>query len=150
MNRLLVTSYYTCFFFFTSRRRHTRCSRDWSSDVCSSDLGQQGAARDDRHTRRVIPPVLQPAQPVHHDAERRPGARVTHDPAHAPYRIRLSLTTPAHSRVVCADELLENFNSPERLTMVEAGSKCAQPAGNGRRPWLTRACRSRSPCTDRS
>src|SRR2546422_6599424 len=28
-----------CFFFFSSRRRHTRCSRDWSSDVCSSDLG---------------------------------------------------------------------------------------------------------------
>src|SRR6266550_501371 len=27
-------------FFFSSRRRHTRCSRDWSSDVCSSDLGQ--------------------------------------------------------------------------------------------------------------
>src|SRR2546429_2066649 len=26
-------------FFFSSRRRHTRCSRDWSSDVCSSDLG---------------------------------------------------------------------------------------------------------------
>src|SRR6478752_8938967 len=26
------------FFFFASRRRHTRCSRDWSSDVCSSDL----------------------------------------------------------------------------------------------------------------
>src|SRR2546429_7122628 len=26
------------FVFFSSRRRHTRCSRDWSSDVCSSDL----------------------------------------------------------------------------------------------------------------
>src|SRR5690606_40302948 len=26
-------------FFFSSRRRHTRFSRDWSSDVCSSDLG---------------------------------------------------------------------------------------------------------------
>src|SRR2546429_9770979 len=25
-------------FFFSSRRRHTRCRRDWSSDVCSSDL----------------------------------------------------------------------------------------------------------------
>src|SRR5207245_3803539 len=25
-------------FFFSSRRRHTRCYRDWSSDVCSSDL----------------------------------------------------------------------------------------------------------------
>src|SRR6266550_6063656 len=29
---------YFLFFFFSSRRRHTRCSRDWSSDVCSSDL----------------------------------------------------------------------------------------------------------------
>src|SRR2546429_3040735 len=29
---------YSYFFFFSSRRRHTRCSRDWSSDVCSSDL----------------------------------------------------------------------------------------------------------------
>src|SRR5690606_40364864 len=27
-------------FFFSSRRRHTRFSRDWSSDVCSSDLGR--------------------------------------------------------------------------------------------------------------
>src|SRR6266498_4857681 len=27
-----------CYFFFSSRRRHTRCGRDWSSDVCSSDL----------------------------------------------------------------------------------------------------------------
>src|SRR5438445_13666937 len=30
---------YICnFFFFSSRRRHTRYWRDWSSDVCSSDL----------------------------------------------------------------------------------------------------------------
>src|SRR6266436_8851177 len=34
------------FFFFSSRRRHTRCSRDWSSDVCSSDLRDQSAKRD--------------------------------------------------------------------------------------------------------
>src|SRR6266576_4152949 len=27
-----------CFFFFSSRRRHTSSLRDWSSDVCSSDL----------------------------------------------------------------------------------------------------------------
>src|SRR6266852_5909081 len=31
------------FFFFSSRRRHTRCYRDWSSDVCSSDLRRQDA-----------------------------------------------------------------------------------------------------------
>src|SRR5439155_9365275 len=29
-------------FFFSSRRRHTRWPRDWSSDVCSSDLGAFG------------------------------------------------------------------------------------------------------------
>src|SRR5438477_8902813 len=28
------------FFFFSSRRRHTRLTCDWSSDVCSSDLGK--------------------------------------------------------------------------------------------------------------
>src|SRR5256884_10005759 len=39
-----------CVFFFSSRRRHTRCSRDWSSDVCSSDL--VGAASGGiRHNR---------------------------------------------------------------------------------------------------
>src|SRR2546429_4524218 len=33
------------FFFFSSRRRHTRCSRDWSSDVCSSDLNSRRLGR---------------------------------------------------------------------------------------------------------
>src|SRR5690606_39325067 len=32
-------------FFFSSRRRHTRFSRDWSSDVCSSDLISRPASR---------------------------------------------------------------------------------------------------------
>src|SRR5206468_8615319 len=31
------------FFFFSSRRRHTRSDRDWSSDVCSSDLPRLGS-----------------------------------------------------------------------------------------------------------
>src|SRR5438874_13634369 len=35
----MTTSY---FFFFSSRRRHTRSLRDWSSDVCSSDLFEMG------------------------------------------------------------------------------------------------------------
>src|SRR5437868_15539219 len=39
-------------FFFSSRRRHTRSKRDWSSDVCSSDLtsyaGCAGFARGGR------------------------------------------------------------------------------------------------------
>src|SRR2546421_6407515 len=47
------------FFFFSSRRRHTRSDRDWSSDVCSSDL--HGA---DVHTvlEQVALQVLQALQ----------------------------------------------------------------------------------------
>src|SRR6266511_4528651 len=37
----------TIIFFFSSRRRHTRFSRDWSSDVCSSDLRAALEALDD-------------------------------------------------------------------------------------------------------
>src|SRR5690625_2741678 len=34
-------------FFFSSRRRHTRWPRDWSSDVCSSDLTRRGGSASD-------------------------------------------------------------------------------------------------------
>src|SRR5205809_3944889 len=40
-------------FFFSSRRRHTRCSRDWSSDVCSSDLSVAMMAMTTRSSIRV-------------------------------------------------------------------------------------------------
>src|SRR5690242_13291014 len=46
------------FFFFSSRRRHTRLTCDWSSDVCSSDLLLQRAARERRPTGRVAEPEL--------------------------------------------------------------------------------------------
>src|SRR5690606_40720443 len=39
-------------FFFSSRRRHTRFSRDWSSDVCSSDLD---------FLNGTLPPQLRPS-----------------------------------------------------------------------------------------
>src|SRR5206468_6605730 len=43
--------FFVSLFFFSSRRRHTRSDRDWSSDVCSSDLldvpVQHGAIRRD-------------------------------------------------------------------------------------------------------
>src|SRR2546428_6887020 len=44
-------------FFFSSRRRHTRSDRDWSSDVCSSDLapfvrnGETAPENEQRHKR---------------------------------------------------------------------------------------------------
>src|SRR5699024_11812990 len=46
-------------FFFSSRRRHTRSKRDWSSDVCSSDLSLFKTAsdfivRDELVTRETV------------------------------------------------------------------------------------------------
>src|SRR5258706_8882156 len=41
------------FFFFSSRRRHTRLVSDWSSDVCSSDLTHSIFAQDQWRIKRV-------------------------------------------------------------------------------------------------
>src|SRR5690606_40614374 len=78
------------FFFFSSRRRHTMFSRDWSSDVCSSDLveGEQagvpqvdqagdevlghGVALDDR----LHLPALDQRRPHLRSEERRVGKSV--------------------------------------------------------------------------
>src|SRR2546421_4697166 len=43
------------FFFFSSRRRHTRSDRDWSSDVCSSDLGVQRKEGEVLHLMWRVP-----------------------------------------------------------------------------------------------
>src|SRR5699024_11294097 len=54
------TVFCTCvYFFFSSRRRHTRSKRDWSSDVCSSDLFffrvfPQKFKHQDHHIRRNV------------------------------------------------------------------------------------------------
>src|SRR5207249_8227128 len=42
-------------FFFASRRRHTSSKRDWSSDVCSSDLLPKGEAAVDHPCRLGTP-----------------------------------------------------------------------------------------------
>src|SRR5438046_6790642 len=42
-----------CFFFFSSRRRHTRLVSDWSSDVCSSDLEVYPFQEWERQERRI-------------------------------------------------------------------------------------------------
>src|SRR5688572_33128973 len=48
--RFIIAITVSCFFFFSSRRRHTRFDCDWSSDVCSSDLG-----RGQKQKRRELP-----------------------------------------------------------------------------------------------
>src|SRR6266487_1738387 len=47
-----------CFFFFSSRRRHTSWTGDWSSDVCSSDLDDaEVGERIRQRWQRVMPEV---------------------------------------------------------------------------------------------
>src|SRR2546429_5863687 len=55
VSRLLV--FVIILFFVSSRRRHTRCSRDWSSDVCSSDL------RGTRFKRATFPSLVKEGWP---------------------------------------------------------------------------------------
>src|SRR3989440_249584 len=70
------------FFFFSSRRRHTRSDRDWSSDVCSSDL------------ERLIAPISKRRR----DDEREP--EQTEEPDATPTQ-----TPPADESSVKRDEL---------------------------------------------
>src|SRR5204862_5078072 len=72
------------FFFFSSRRRHTSSLRDWSSDVCSSDLdaraagGQRGRQVKSQagRTRRVGDGKVGRRQVRDAEYTRRPGIRV--------------------------------------------------------------------------
>ena len=68
------------FFFFTSRRRHTRSDRDWSSDVCSSDLLPQGLdkgpvdpLRDPVVADNGVDDGAEPRRPLVRSEERRVG-----------------------------------------------------------------------------
>src|SRR2546429_7207590 len=56
---------YSYYFFFSSRRRHTRCSRDWSSDVCSSDLKPRLQILDGRFVK-LFPAVRVDRRVGHH------------------------------------------------------------------------------------
>src|SRR5690606_40814838 len=73
-------------FFFSSRRRHTRFSRDWSSDVCSSDL-DTGVL-----VRRVADVLLPAADQLQDDME---GAGV---PGAAPRALAAALAGPESPR----------------------------------------------------
>src|SRR2546430_6458397 len=69
----------SCFFFFSSRRRHTRFDCDWSSDVCSSDLELLQLARADverlqpeiQRLERRLTDLLTPPDPLDDRSEER-------------------------------------------------------------------------------
>src|SRR2546421_1762661 len=45
-------------FFFSSRRRHTRSDRDWSSDVCSSDLSKKRMCIEEKLEIGILRPTI--------------------------------------------------------------------------------------------
>src|SRR5215475_6124100 len=56
-------------FFFSSRRRHTRFSRDWSSDVCSSDLEHVVGRLAKAHVEHVVGGAVAAADPIEGGAD---------------------------------------------------------------------------------
>src|SRR5438045_5469823 len=88
------------FFFFSSRRRHTRCLSDWSSDVCSSDL-----IREPDGSRGATEPIGK------HTSERDP----SNDVAGA-VQIRVETLGPA--------ELIVREPMPERSEERRVGKEC--------------------------
>src|SRR2546428_7216559 len=51
-------------FFFSSRRRHTRSDRDWSSDVCSSDLVTNSLSQDPASAIQLAHPMVKDSAEV--------------------------------------------------------------------------------------
>src|SRR2546429_5569678 len=84
-----ISSSCVLLFFFSSRRRHTSCSRDWSSDVCSSDLLQ--AHRRRRSSSRIRdagwrPPASADPQDVNNaSCKARRSSLVRSSPSKKPY-----------------------------------------------------------------
>src|SRR6266511_4140529 len=122
------------FFFFSSRRRHTRFSRDWSSDVCSSDLVYLDYMQNGAGKTIAAPYAVRP----------RPGAPVSTplrwsevdgrlDPAR--FTIR---TVPARARRLRVDPLLPVLSlAPDLLAAVarlrgllRTGAAPAAPRGS--------------------
>src|SRR5207253_6931714 len=59
------------YYFFSSRRRHTRWPRDWSSDVCSSDLGSGWVCPALHHARQEAGLALRVTLRGHRDGVER-------------------------------------------------------------------------------
>src|SRR6476620_4947188 len=91
---------YFFFFFFSSRRRHTRYWRDWSSDVCSSDLAHPAGSNGTRsHTS---------ASNGHHPNDAASNGRRPSDPS----------SNGAQSNAPAADDEFAEWDSVETIDAV--------------------------------
>src|SRR5690606_39693428 len=96
-------------YFFSSRRRHTRFSRDWSSDVCSSDLTHRWSSSafffsvSRSGTRTVPPPMLRIQKRPRHSA-----GGSSHQIGRASSRLRIYITV--HNKYINRQSEDEEIN----------------------------------------
>src|SRR5205814_816452 len=100
-----------CFFFFSSRRRHTRCLSDWSSDVCSSDL----AARSKRSSNSPVRHVFDRRCPAKDGRAEAGRSKVIGGQPHRPGKVTVV-------RTVTLDPEKGAIRTDRRRSMTHAGS----------------------------
>src|SRR5207253_4960225 len=96
-------------FFFSSRRRHTRWPRDWSSDVCSSDLGELAQALQDQHYKALA---------LHSDL-----SQYQRDSAVHSFRIGLT------NLLVATEVAARGLDIPKRSEERRVGKECRREVG---------------------
>src|SRR5207249_5290647 len=106
-------------FFVSSRRRHTRSKRDWSSDVCSSDLGQAASLLGDERL------IARAAAAANVQAESPPGLALLQQQISLDQRVEpLLLAHPP--------EVAEDGRSEERRVGKDCGDRGAAQPQKGR------------------
>src|SRR5438034_10667696 len=117
------------FFFFSSRRRHTRSLCDWSSDVCSSDL---------KDGDNIL--LVRRAERAHTDVER----AVVPEDIVLQLWIRNALARPVRCRRL---EMARRANHSERRGEIRRQDRAVLDGHQTR--WLRTRCRRRTRATDR-
>src|SRR5690606_39839650 len=125
----------SCVLFFTSRRRHARFSRDWSSDVCSSDLLDEDRKHieKDAALERRFQPILVDEPTVAHTIEILKGLRDRYEAHH-----RVSINDEALvAAATLADRYVSDRFLPDKASDLidEAGARLqlGRAAGRERR-----------------
>src|SRR5699024_11941905 len=117
-----VLTYINIVFFFSSRRRHTRSKRDWSSDVCSSDL-----------TKDLLP-IVNLARSLNHlneSMETSRGVKIQQDIKHVKENLQKVKQVPEHlmpqfSKLINKiEEKVDGFTNDRRVNMCATIKWCA-------------------------
>src|SRR5215203_584089 len=105
------------FFFFSSRRRHTIYWRDWSSDVCSSDLSFSTFRHDERNVEVVLARVERNSKRKFGEAHwENKASRPVAAREETKHELERGLKNPEAGRLLSrAEAAYERLTSPQRI-----------------------------------